>query len=116
MLDEPKPIGIDHNNPPEEIEDSEAVEKLRTDVAALHAEFGKTNPSISFVKKLGTTLRNATLVSVEWAGRKVDPAIDTAIKTGIPAAGIGLAAKYSGQLHETVDAVMTWLDIVAHKL
>jgi hypothetical protein len=116
MLDAPKPVGIGHNNPPEEIGKPEAVETLRTDIVALHAEFGKPNPSISLVKKLGTALRNAAIASVKWTGRKIDVAIDTAIKTGIPAAGIAIGAQHSERLHKALDAVMTWLEIVASKL
>jgi hypothetical protein len=116
MLDASKPIGIGHNNPPEEVGEAEAVETLRADMVTLHAEFGKPNPSISVIKKLGTTLRNAAIASVKWAGRKIDLAFDTAIKTGIPAAGIAVGAQHSAQLHKALDAVMTWLEIAASRL
>jgi hypothetical protein len=116
ILNEPKPAGIGHNNPPDEIEEFETAEELRTDVVALHAEFGKKKPSISLVKKLGTTLRHAAIASVKWAGHKIDLAFDTAIKAGIPAAGLVLSAKYSEQLHKALDTVITWLEIVAQKL
>lgn len=115
MLNVRKPVGIGHNNPPEGIEDTEATEALREDVATLHAEFGKPNPSISFVKKLGAALGKAALTSIKWAGKKVDLAIDTTITKGIPAIGVIVGATYSDQIHKAIDAVRVWLEIVAQK-
>lgn len=115
MLDAPKPAGIGHNNPPEGIEDTEATEALRKDVVALHVEFGRPNPSISFVKKLGTAIGKAALASIKWAGKKVDLAINTTITTGIPAIGVIVGATYNDQIHKAIDAVRVWLEIVAQK-
>jgi hypothetical protein len=110
VLNAPKEIGIGHNNPPEEIDDK-ATEALRKDVVALHAEFSKPNPSISFVKKLGIAIGKAALASIKWAGKKVDLAINTTILTGIPAIGV----TYNDQIHKAIDVVRTWLEIVAQK-
>jgi hypothetical protein len=115
MLDAPPPAGIGHNNPPEGIEDTEATEALRKDVVELHAELGKPNPSISFVKKLGAALGKAALASIKWAGKKVDLAINTAITTGIPAVGVIVTAAHNDQIHKAIDAVRVWLEIVAQK-
>jgi hypothetical protein len=115
VLNAPKEIGIGHNSPPEEIEDTEATEALRKDVVALHAEFGKSNPSISLVKKLGIAIGKAALASIKWAGKKVDLAIDTTIKKGIPAVGVIVVATYPDQIHKAIDVVRTWLEIVAQK-
>jgi hypothetical protein len=111
----PRVAGIGHNNPPEAIEDTEATEALRKDVVDLHAELGKPNPSIAFVKKLGAALGKATLESIKWAGKKVDLAINTAITTGIPAIGVIVGATYNDQIHKAIDAVRVWLEIVAQK-
>lgn len=116
VLDAPKTIGIGHNNPPEKIEDTTIIEALRAPVAALHSELSKSSPSISFVKKLGTVLGNAALASVKWGGKKIDLAVDTAIKTGLPAVGAVVAATYNDQIHKAIDAVIAWLSIVAQKL
>lgn len=115
MLDAPPPAGIGHNNPPEGIEDTEATEALRKDVVDLHTEFGKPNPSIAFVKKLGAALGKASFESIKWAGKKVDLAINTAITTGIPAIGVIVGATYNDQIHKAIDAVRVWLEIVAQK-
>jgi hypothetical protein len=115
MLDAPKPVGIGHNNSPEGIEDTEATESLRKDVVELHAEFGKLNPSISLIKKLGAALGKAALASIKWAGKKVDLAINTAITAGIPAIGVIVGATYNDQIHKVIDAAKAWLEIVAQK-
>jgi hypothetical protein len=114
VLNAPKEIGIGHNNPPEKIDDK-AIEALRKDVVALHAEFGKPNPSISFVKKLGIAIGKAALASIKWAGKKVDLAINTTILTGIPAIGAIVGVTYNDQIHKVIDVVRTWLEIVAQK-
>jgi hypothetical protein len=85
MLD--VPAGMGHNNPPEGIDDTDPTERLREEATALHLEFGKPNPSISLVKKLGTAIGKAALASIKWAGKKADLAIDTAITKGIPTIG-----------------------------
>jgi hypothetical protein len=113
-LDEPRAVGIGHNNPPEEI-DIEAVAALRNDVLALHAEFGRSKPSISIVKKLARALGKAAFASIKWVGGKIDLAINTAITTGIPAAGVVIGATYNDQIHKALDAVKIWLEIVAQK-
>jgi hypothetical protein len=116
MLDRPRPIGIGHNNPPEDIDEAEAFDTIRTEVAALHVEFGKPNPSISLVKKLGVALGRAALASIKWTGRKIDLAIDTAIKSTIPTVALVIGATYNDEIHKAIDVVRTWLEIVAHKL
>jgi hypothetical protein len=116
MLDTPKPAGMGHNNPPEGIEDAEPTEKLREDATALHAEFGKTNPSISLAKKLGTAIGKAGLASIKWVGKKIDLAIDTTITKGIPTIGPVIAATYNDQIHKVIDAVRAWLELVAQKM
>lgn len=85
-------------------------------VVRLHAEFGKANPSISLVKKLGTALGKAALASIKWAGKKVDLAIATTITKGIPAIGVIVGATYDDRIHKVIDAVRAWLELVAQKL
>lgn len=110
------PVGMGHNNPPEDIEDTEPTERLREDATALYAEFGKPNPSIALVKQFGAAIGKAALASIKWAGKKVDLAIDTAITKGIPTIGPIVAASYNDDIHKVIDAVRTWLEIVAQKL
>lgn len=113
MLDLPKPIGMGHNNPPEALDDTEIVEGLREPVAALHAEFSKPNPSIAFINAAGAALGKAALASIKWGGKKIDLAIDTSIKAGIPSVGAVVAATYNDQIHKAIDVVISWLKIVA---
>ena len=115
-LDEPKAIGIGHNNPPESIEDTETLEKIRSDANELRLEFGKRYPSISLVKKVGSSLYSAARASAQWTGRKIDLAVDTAIKTIIPAITVTVGASYNTPLHKVLDGIVSWLNIVAHKL
>jgi hypothetical protein len=67
------------------------------------------------VKKLRTALGNAALAAAKWTGKKIDLAIDTTIKAGIPAIGVVVAATYNDQIHKAIDVVRTWLEIVAQK-
>ncbi|WP_166301785.1 hypothetical protein [Bradyrhizobium sp. 2S1] len=113
MLDLPKPIGMGHNNPPEAIDETEIIEGLREPVAALHAEFSKQTPSVPFIKEAGAALGKAALASIKWGGKKIDLAIDTSIKAGIPAVGAVVAATYNDQIHKAIDVVISWLKIVA---
>ncbi|WGS22486.1 MULTISPECIES: hypothetical protein [unclassified Bradyrhizobium] len=113
MLDLPRPVGMGHNNPPETLDDTEIVESLREPVAALHAELGEPNPSISLIKKAGEALAKTALASIKWGGKKIDLAIDISIKTGIPAVGAVVAATYNDQIHKAIDVVISWLKIVA---
>jgi hypothetical protein len=114
MLD--TPAGMGHNNPPEAIEDTDPIERLREEATALHMEFGKPNPSISLVKKLGTALAKAGLASIKWVGKKIDLAVDTTITKGLPIIGPIVVATYNEDVHKVIEAVRHWLEIVAHKL
>ena len=111
-LDEPRRVGIGHNNPPETIAEAETAENIKSDAKALQTEFEKPQPSISLVNKLGTSLYNTMLLSAPWIGRKADLAVDTSIKIAVPI----VAATYSEPLHKLVDSLVSWLSIVAHKI
>lgn len=115
-LDEPRPIGIGHNNPPETIEEPEALAKIRSEANELELEFSKPAPSISLVRKLGTALYNCTLEITKWIGRKADLAFDIAIKTIVPALLVSVCAGYSAPLHRVVDSLVSWLSVVAHSI
>jgi hypothetical protein len=110
------PAGMGHNNPPEAIEDTDPTEQLRQEATALHLEFGKPNPSISLVKKLGMALATAGLESIKWVGRKIDLAVDTTITKGLPIMWPIVLASYNEDVHKVVEAVRHWLETVAHKL
>jgi len=115
-LDEKKPAGIGHNNPPEAIIDADALGGLRSDALALQAEFSTLRPSIQIVKKLGSSLRDAAVASFKWIGRKADLAVDTAIKTAVPLAATAAVASYNEALRKAIDAIIAWLNVVAHKI
>jgi hypothetical protein len=115
-LDQSRPVGIGHNQPPEDEPEPEELTKLRPVVIELQIEFAKTNPSISFVKKLAAPLREAAIASIKWVGRKLDKAVDAAITAAVPTAVVAVGAAYSEQLRKALDAIISWLDIVARTI
>ncbi|EFI53562.1 hypothetical protein [Afipia sp. 1NLS2] len=116
ILDAPRAVGIGHNNPPDEIDDSDVVATLREPVLSLYLELGKASPSISRVRKFGAALSHAAIVSIKWVAKKIDLTIDTTIKAGVPVVGTIVAATYNDEIHKAIDAAITWLSIVARKL
>jgi hypothetical protein len=113
-LNEPRPAGIGHNNPPEDEEDADTAEKVGSIALVLHTELGKSNPSIPLVKRFGIALREAAVASIRWVGRKADLAFETAIKATIPTIAVAVIAHYDTPIHKALEAVLAWLSIVAH--
>ena len=114
-LDTPRPIGIGHNWPSDD-DELEEIKELRPAIAELSAELAKPDPTIAFVKRWATPLRSALIACAKWGFKKIDGALDAAVKAGA-AGGIGLlATQYFAPLHNAYDAVLTWLDVVAKTL
>jgi hypothetical protein len=114
VLDRPRPVGIGHNRPPEDIEEEpEEIKELRPALIELRAEFSKPNPAISLVKRWAQPLRDAVIASGTWAARKLDKAIDAAATVGGGGIAVGIGAHYSESLHSALDAVIKWLEIAA---
>jgi hypothetical protein len=89
-LDPPKPVGIGHDNPPDDLVEIQVIEELKSDAIALWTEFEKPNPSIALIKRWGASLQSVAAGSIKWIGRKADLAVDTAIKTVVPLAVTGV--------------------------
>jgi hypothetical protein len=110
-LDRPRPIGIGHNQPPEEPDE---IKILRPALVELRAEFAKPNPSISSVKRWAEPLRNALIASGKWGVRKADKVVDGAM-AAVGATGIvWLGHYYSPTLQNAFDAIISYLQIVAN--
>jgi hypothetical protein len=103
LLESPRPIGIGHNRPPDE---------LLPALQELSAELAQPNPSIAVVKRSATPLRDALIACAKWGLKKIDRAVDAAVVAG---AGL-LIAQYREPLHKAFDAVFAWLDIAAKTL
>jgi hypothetical protein len=67
------------------------------------------------VKKAATPLRDALLALIKWIGKKLDKVVDIVITVGVTAAAVHVGATHSEPLRKALDAVIAWLDIVAHK-
>jgi HEPN/RES N-terminal domain 1 len=114
-LDQPKPVGIGHNNPPEAIEPL-TLANIRSDANELEKEFGKRAPSISLVRRIAASLYNSAVEITKWLGRKADLAVDVAIKTIVPAITVAIGTTHSGPIHRVIDEIISWLTVVAHKV
>jgi hypothetical protein len=111
VLDRPRPIGIGHNQPPEELDE---IKMLRPALAELRAEFAKPNPAISSVKRWAEPLRNALIASGKWGLKKLDK-VASGAATAIGATAVAwLGQHYSPALHEAFNAITHWLHIAAN--
>jgi hypothetical protein len=113
VIDQPRPAGIGHNNPPEKITEANEPSKLQPFVLQLQIEFAKPEPSISLVKKLATPLRDALVASIKWAGRKVDKIFDAAATTTGAAIAVAVGSQYIDPLRKAFDTIISWLDLIA---
>ena len=114
-LDQPKPVGIGHNNPPKAIEPL-TLANIRSDANELEKEFGKRAPSISLIRRIATSLYNSAVEITKWLGRKADLAVDVAIKTIVPAITVAIGTTHSGSIHRVIGEIISWLTVVAHKV
>jgi hypothetical protein len=117
-LDRPRPIGIGHNRPPEEIdtEETSSAEAFKPIVQELREEFEKHEPSISLVKRLANRLRDGLSSATKWAGQKLDMMVDEAAKTTgrtlVVAAGVAIEPHLHSAFAKAYEAVVGWLHIV----
>jgi hypothetical protein len=117
-LDRPRPIGIGHNRPPEEIgpEEISSAEAFKPIVQELREEFEKPEPSISLVKHLAYRLRDGLSSATKWAGKKLDVMVDEAAKTTgralVVAAGVASEPHLHSAFAKAYEAVVGWLHIV----
>lgn len=109
----PRPIGIGHNQPPEELE---YLQELPPAVGELKAELKKANPQISSVKKWATPLRNAIIATSKWLSNKIVIAVDSGAKAAGATIAVGVVSQLVPWLANAFDAVISWLEIVAKSL
>jgi hypothetical protein len=114
-IETPRPIGIGHNRPPEELETPEARELLQA-VGELTLEFSQRTPSISRVKRWATPLRNALVAAIKWTGKKVDKGIEAAVTTIGGGIGLWILGHWVPPVHNVFAAIIDWLEIVAKPL
>jgi hypothetical protein len=118
QLDAPRPIGIGHNQPPEDIdtEETSAANTLKPVVQELRDEFDKPEPSISLIKRLAYQLRAGMAAVAKWAGRKLDIVVDEAAKaTGkalVVTAGVASEPHLHSAFAKAYEAVVNWLHLV----
>jgi len=112
LLETPREIGPGHNKPPDDDAEPDEVGELRPALQELSAELGKTSPTISLVKHWAAPLREALVASAKWGLKKIDQAVDGALKA-VGAGAVGwLGIHYSDLLRVAYDAVVHWLSIV----
>jgi hypothetical protein len=117
-LDAQRPIGIGHNQPPEDIdtEETSAAETLKPIVQELRDEFDKPEPSIPLVKRLAYRLRDGMVSATKWAGGKLDIVVDEAAKaTGkalVVTAGVAGEPHLHSAFAKAYEAIVSWLHVV----
>ena len=115
IVDRRSRIGIGHNNPPEDI-DVPDFSEIKEATLALKAEFQSASPVIASVKKWAKPLRDALLAAGRWAGKKIDKAVDEAMKP----VGLGIGTYATSQLfppiHHAFDAIINWLALAARTI
>jgi hypothetical protein len=109
--------GIGGNNPPEPIEKSpaEIAEELlpvHKPLQEIKEELGSASPSASVIQDALQCLRSILKAGAEWVASKVDLAVDTIIKWGIPAIGGGYIALNPDKLEAVVAAAENWLTLL----
>lgn len=93
--------GLGHNNPPESLSDEASRAVLEAGAIAgqaleeLTEELAKTDPSNERLDDSSNRLLKALSIVAKYCGQKLDLAVDTLIKWGIPAGGVWLAANYT---------------------
>lgn len=102
--DRRRPIGIGHNRPPtdEPADVREMRERVRDAVEHLKAEFGEKSPAIRSVRRWTRPLRDALVSTGSWFGRKLDIAVDTAIKAAVKTTVVGGLGLLGLEYHEAL--------------
>jgi|HubBroStandDraft_6_1064221.scaffolds.fasta_scaffold164661_3 hypothetical protein len=114
-LERRRPIGIGHNQPPEDLDPPE-VQAIRAAAHELKVEFGQQNPNIATVKRWAAPLRNALIQCGKWAAKKADKAVDAAMTVLGTAAGGLILSQCFPSLHSAFEAIIQWLEIAAKPL
>jgi hypothetical protein len=110
-----RPIGIGHNQPPDDTQQPEEIDELSQALQELSAELQKPNPEITLVKRWATSLRNAVIASAKWTLKKLDGAL-TAVFNVTAVGGAGWLYNHPEYLQMAYDAVIKWLDLAAKSL
>jgi len=110
-----RPIGIGHNQPPDDTQPLEGTGELPQALQGLSIELQKPNPEINLVKRWATPLRNAVISSAKWTLRKLDNAV-TAVVDVSAAGGAVWLYNHPEYLRMAYDAVIKWLDVAARSL
>jgi hypothetical protein len=113
---ERKRFGIGGNNPPVEIDDPETcaqVVVIWESIAGLKEEVNAEKPDAKRVATLIERLSAALRVVFVWCGRKMDLAVDTTIKWGIPAAAGGYFYANPYKAEAVLKAAQDWLPFLA---
>ncbi len=108
--------GVGGNNPPEEIEDVQALTTSITliwDAAAgIKEEVASDAPDQDRVAACLQALKTGLVAIVKWCGRKVDLTVDTLIKWGIPSGGAYLVTQPE-KVEALIKAVEEWLKFLS---
>lgn len=115
IIEKRRAIGMGHNHPPEGIEAPDLPE-IREAVAELKAEFQKPNPAIAAIKKWAKPLRDALVAAGKWSGKKIDKAVDEAMKPIGIGAGTYAVTQLFPPIHHAFDAVIHWLELAAKSI
>jgi hypothetical protein len=107
-IDRPRPVGIGHNRPPEEIENVQ-LRELRHASIELKVEFGKPEPSIPTVKKWGKSIWDFLV----FAGKAVGAGIFAGIGKHL---GDQLADPLIHFVHTAYNEIFHWLMTAAQLL
>lgn len=112
IIEKRRARGIGHNNPPEDIDFPDFPE-IREATLELKVEFQKQSPAIVFVKKWAKPLRDALIAAGKWAGKKIDKAVDEAVKPMGLAGGTFVATQLFPPIQHAFDAIIKWLELAA---
>jgi hypothetical protein len=107
-------FGIGGNHPPEPIGDAgaevpDALVFVSEPLRRLRDETDAPEPDADRVRSAIDQLKAALARGLAWIGGKIDLAIDTTIKWGIPAVGGGFFALNPDRLEAVVRAAETWI-------
>ncbi|MEM1150586.1 MAG: hypothetical protein AAGI03_08510, partial [Pseudomonadota bacterium] len=110
--------GIGHNQPPESIEEEVASQiqgagfEAQEAIEEIASELKETKPDEEKLEKSSNKLLDALLVISKYCGGKLDLAIDTLIKWGIPAGCTWAVAKYT-ELSALANGVKEFIKLIA---
>jgi hypothetical protein len=109
------PIGIGHNQPPDDTKPGEVL-TLNVVIEELKAEFGKQNPTISLIKKNAAVFRKALIACGQWGAKKLDKGVDAGIKVIGAGAGTYILTQCFPSMNNAFKAIIDWLEIAAKSI